>query len=341
MSAHNKNSDSQTESSNWRDVVAPYRGPTSHKSLWQLINTLIPYTLLMIAMYFSLRGSYFLTLLLAIPTAGFSVRLFIISHDCGHQSFFKSGRANDIWGELTALLVWTPYTYWKREHTRHHGSAGNLDRRGIGDIWTLTATEYANKPLPVRLGYRLYRNPMILFGVGPIFLFMIGYRYWAAWAGKAERLSILRTNLFLAAILLLCHYTIGLKAFFLIQLPVTLIGAAAGVWLFYVQHQFENVYWAHNDDWDFFSQAMQGSSYYKLPRLLQWFSGNIGFHHVHHLSPGIPNYHLERCHRENALFHTAPTITILSSLKTIGHRVWDERSRKMAGFGCLRQQTER
>jgi omega-6 fatty acid desaturase (delta-12 desaturase) len=323
------------EQQDWRSVVAPYRVSIAHKSIWQLANTLIPYTMLMVLMYLSLSGSYWWTLLLSIPAAGFGVRIFIISHDCGHQSFFKSGLANDIWGELTGLLVWTPYTYWKREHTRHHGSAGNLDKRGVGDIWTLTADEYLTKPWLTRLGYRLYRNPIVLFGLGPLFLFTIGYRYWAGWAGKSERLSVLRTNLFLAVILTLCHYTIGLKAFVLIELPVTLIASAGGIWLFYVQHQFEDVYWANADDWDFVTQALKGSSYYKLPRILQWFSGNIGFHHVHHLSPGIPNYLLERCHRENSIFHHAPRLTLWSSLKTIGHRVWDERKQKMVGFGRL------
>jgi omega-6 fatty acid desaturase (delta-12 desaturase) len=326
------------ESKNWRSVVAPYKGAIPQKSIWQLANSLIPYSALMVLMYFSLRASFWWTLLLSIPTAGFAVRLFIISHDCGHHSFFKSCRANDFWGELTGLLVWTPYTYWKREHSRHHGAAGNLDKRGVGDIWTLTATEYTAKPWLARLGYRLYRNPIVLFGLGPLFLFTIGYRYWASWAGRAERLSILRTNLFLSAILLLCHYTIGLKAFFLIEIPVTLIGSAAGIWLFYVQHQFEDVYWANAAEWDFVSQALQGSSYYKLPRILQWFSGNIGFHHVHHLSPGIPNYRLERCHRENSIFHHVPSLTLWSSLKTIGHRVWDEHHQKMVGFGRLKQQ---
>jgi omega-6 fatty acid desaturase (delta-12 desaturase) len=320
----------------WRAIVARYRGSALGHSIWQLANSLVPFLALLVLMYWSLRWSYLVTLLLAIPAAGFSVRLFIISHDCGHQSFFKSRRLNDFWGEVTALLVWTPYTYWKQEHARHHSTAGNLDRRGVGDIWTLTVSEYMAKPRIVRLLYRLYRNPIVLFGLGPIFLFTIGYRHWSAWAGRTERLSILRTNLFLAMVLVLCHYTIGLKAFLMIELPVTLLGSTAGVWLFYVQHQFEDVYWEENGRWDFFAQAIEGSSCYRLPRVLQWFSGNIGFHHVHHLSPRIPNYRLERCHRENPVFHRARELTLWTSLKSLGFRLWDERSRKMVGFRAIR-----
>ena len=320
----------------WRPIVAAYLEPILARSVWQLMNSLLPFAGLLVLMYWSLNWSYWITLLLAVPTAGFSVRLFIISHDCGHQSFFRSKRFNNFWGELTALLVWTPYTYWKNEHARHHSSAGNLDRRGIGDIWTLTVDEYVAKPWSVRFIYRLYRTPLVLFGVLPLFLFMFGYRYWESWAGRAERLSVLRTNLFIAMVLVLCHYTIGLKAFFMIELPLTALGASMGVWLFYVQHQFEDVYWEKSEEWDFATQAIEGSSCYKLPRVLQWFSGNIGYHHVHHLSPRIPNYRLERCHRENAVFQRASQITLWTSLKALRHRLWDERSRKMVGFDFIR-----
>jgi omega-6 fatty acid desaturase (delta-12 desaturase) len=286
-------------------------------------------------MYWSLSWHYAITLLLAIPAAGFAVRLFIISHDCGHQSFFKTKRMNTIWGSVTSFLVWTPYTYWKNEHARHHASSGNLDRRGIGDIWTMTASEYKSKRWPIRMAYRLYRNPVVLFGLGPVFLFTVGYRFWAPWCGKAERLSVLRTNLLLALMLLLSHYTIGLKAFFLVIIPPTALAASMGVWLFYVQHQFEDVYWARSDSWDFFHQAIAGSSYYRLPRLFQWFSANIGFHHVHHLSPRIPNYFLARCHLENPVFHKARELTLRSSLKLLRFRIWCERRRKMVGFGAV------
>ena len=323
--------------SEWESIVARYRGPDTLRSVWQLVNTLVPFLGLLSLMVWSLSGPYWVTLLLAVPAAAFGVRLFIVSHDCGHRSFFKSRRMNDFWGELTALLVWTPYTYWRNEHARHHSSSGNLDRRGIGDIWTMTVDEYAAAPRLTRLRYRLYRNPVLMFVLGPLYLFTIGYRFWGNWAGRAERLSILRTNLFLAMALVLCHYTIGLKAFLLIELPVTALAASAGVWLFYVQHQFEDVYWERADEWDFFAQAIEGSSCYRLPRVLQWFSGNIGFHHVHHLSPRIPNYRLERCHRENAIFHRARQLTLRQSLKALRYRLWDARTRKMVGFERVRE----
>ena len=326
----------------WREVVARYKGPVMAKSVGQLINTLVPYTVLMVLMYFSLRWSYLITLLLAIPAAGFGVRLFIISHDCGHRSFFKKKAVNDFWGTITASVMWTPYAYWRNEHARHHQSSGNLDRRGIGDIWTLTVSEYVAKPWPVRLVYRLYRNPLVLFGMASLLLFTVKYRFWnRSWAGPAERRSVLRTDLFIAAVLVLCHYTIGIKAFLLIQIPVTTIGTALGVWLFYVQHQFEDVYWEKGNQWDFFRQAIEGSSWFKMPRVMQWFSANIGFHHVHHLSPRIPNYRLERCHRENPIFHCANKLTVWTSLKSLGYRLWDEQSRKMVGFKAARSRRRR
>ena len=335
MNADTTETQTSPPASQWRSIVDRYRGPIPGRSAWQLINTLVPYAALLVLMHWSLGVSYLLTLLLAIPAAGFAVRLFIISHDCGHQSFCDSKRMNAFWGTITSLLVWTPYTYWKNEHARHHASAGNLDRRGTGDIWTLTAAEYTAKPWPLRLGYRAYRHPVTLFVIGPVFLFVVKYRFWKGWAGRAERLSVLRTNLVLAAILCACHYTIGLGTFLLIQLPITVLAAGLGVWLFYVQHQFEDVYWDHADNWDFFSQAIDGSSYYNLPRILQWFSGNIGFHHVHHLSPRIPNYRLAHCHRENPIFQRARQLTLRTSLKSLRYRLWDEQSRKMVDFRFL------
>jgi omega-6 fatty acid desaturase (delta-12 desaturase) len=316
----------------WKSIVARYSAPAVTKSTWQLVNTLVPYLALVALMIWSLRGPYWVTLLLAIPGAGLAVRLFIIAHDCGHRSFFKSRRANDFWGTIAAGFVLTPYVYWRNEHARHHLSAGNLDRRGIGDVWTLTVSEYEQKPAGVRFLYRLYRNPIMLFVIVPILLFLVGYRFWDKWAGKMERLSILRTNLAFAAVLAIAHYTIGLKALFLVQFPVLALAASAGVWLFYVQHQFENVYWSKDADWDFYRMAIEGSSFYRLPKVLQWFSGNIGYHHIHHLSPRIPNYKLERCHHENPLFHAARMLTPRDSLRTLRFRLWDEARRQMVGW---------
>lgn len=319
----------------WKRIVARYKGPLGFRSVWQLLNTFVPYFALLAVMVWSLRVSYIITLLLAIPAAGFAVRLFIIAHDCGHRSFFKTKRANDFWGSITSFFVLTPYVYWRNEHARHHASSGDLDRRGIGDIWTLTVSEYSSKPLGIRLLYRLYRHPFVLFALGPLFVFVVKQRYCSGgWTGRAERLSVLRTNLMLVSVLALAHYTLGLKALFLVQFPVVTLAATAGVWLFYVQHQFENGYWARAKEWDFFRMAIEGSSFYSLPRILQWFAGNIGYHHVHHLSPRIPNYRLAKCHRENSIFQSATTLTLRSSLQSVRFRLWDERHHKMVGFGC-------
>lgn len=328
--------DSVATGAAWRELIAKYKKPVLMKSVWQLVNTLVPYLAIVTLMYFSLNVSYWLTLALAVPAAGFMVRMFIISHDCGHRSFFKSKRANDFWGMIAATLVWTPYAYWRNEHARHHSTSGNLDRRGTGDIWTLTVGEYLALPWYKRVGYRLYRNPIVLFVLAPLFMFTLRYRFSSGWAGQVERRSVIRTNLLLLAVLLLAHLTIGIGAFLMIQMPVITLGSAVGIWMFYVQHQFEDVYWANSEDWDFFRQAIEGSSYYKLPKVLQWFTGNIGFHHVHHLSPRIPNYFLEKCHRELAFFSRANRITLLTSLKSMGLRLWDEKRRCMVGFSAAR-----
>ncbi|NQU40868.1 MAG: fatty acid desaturase [Lentisphaerae bacterium] len=317
-------------------MVSRYQVSSVARSTCQLVSTLIPYLALLGLMYWSLRWSYLITLLLAIPAAGFAVRLFVLSHDCGHHSFFKSKRWNDLWGSVCAFVVLTPYAYWRNEHARHHATSGNLDRRGVGDIWTLTVSEYLAEPRLVRLVYRLYRNPLVLFCVGPLYLFVIKYRFWAKWAGKADRRSVLLTNLSLVVVLLAIHYTIGLKALLMIQLPVLALASSAGVWLFYVQHQFEDVYWEKTAGWNFFRQAIQGASCYKLPRVLQWFSASIGYHHIHHLNPRIPNYRLEKCHRENDVFQFANVITLWTSLKSLRFRLWDEHSRRMVSLRGLR-----
>jgi omega-6 fatty acid desaturase (delta-12 desaturase) len=285
-------------------------------------------------MVLSLDVSYWLTLLLSIPTAGFLVRIFIIFHDCGHGSFFASRRANDLVGAFTGVLTFTPYHRWRRAHAVHHATAGDLDRREMGDVWTMTVMEYIEAPAVRRLGYRLYRNPVIMFTLGSWLSFLVFQRFWYR-EGKRERNSVLWTNLALLFIVVVASFTIGLKAYLLVQLPVLFLAATAGVWLFYVQHQFEGVYWERHENWDYMDAALRGSSFYKLPRLLQWFSGNIGFHHIHHLSPRIPNYNLEQCHNENPLFHIEP-VTLRSSLNSLGFRLYDEEHRRLVGFGHLK-----
>ena len=331
------NPNSALQSQSWQKAVAEYQTPHTWRSWWQVINTLVPFFLLLILMVLSLEVSYWLTLLLAIPTAGFFARTFIIFHDCGHGSFFKSKRANDTLGFITGILTLTPYYRWRHDHAVHHASVGDLDRRGVGDIMTLTVKEYQQKSGWDRLVYRVTRHPLALFTVGPLGLFLINNRFSTRTSGKRERYSVYWTNLALLVIVLLISVTIGLKAFFLVLLPVMILGTTAGIWLFYVQHQFEGVYWERHERWDYLSAALKGSSYYKLPRLLQWFSGNIGFHHIHHVSPRIPNYFLEKCHRDNPMFQGVKTLTLLSSMRCMFLSLWDEDKNELVSFGDLKK----
>jgi omega-6 fatty acid desaturase (delta-12 desaturase) len=319
----------------WRQAVAPYQNPDRKRSIWQLINTMIPYFFFWGAMLWSLDISYWLTLLLAFPAGGFMVRIFIIFHDCGHGSFFRSRRANEILGHITGIITFTPFQHWRHNHAVHHATAGNLDRRGTGDVWTATVEEYRSFQGWKRMLYRIYRNPIVMFIISPIFLFMIGHRFAGKQAKKRERFNVYWTNLILVGIMILAYLTIGIKAYFLVLLPIMWIGTAVGVWLFYVQHNFEGVYWERHKNWNFVEAGLQGSSFYKLPKLLQWFTGNIGFHHIHHLSPRIPNYLLERCHRENSILQVRP-ITLITSLKSLTYRLWDEKSHQLVGYKSLK-----
>jgi omega-6 fatty acid desaturase (delta-12 desaturase) len=274
---------------------------------------------------------------LAVLAGAILVRTFIIFHDCGHGSFFRSPKANHILGTITGVLTFTPYFHWRWEHAIHHSSAGDLDRRGTGDVWTLTVQEYLESSHWKRFAYRLARNPVVLFVVAPLFLFLIQQRVPSLKAPVRERYSVYGTNLALGAIAAGLIALFGLKAYLVIQLTVLITAAAAGVWLFYVQHQFEGVYWERSENWEYAEAALKGSSFYKLPRILQWFSGNIGFHHIHHLSPRIPNYNLEACHRAEPLFQSVKPVTLFSSFKSLTFRLWDERRRRLVGFGTLRQ----
>lgn len=328
-----KSNPSESPKLAWRKTVAPYENPNMWRSLWQVINSVVSYIFLWYLMYLSLQVSYWLTLLLAIIAAGFLVRAFIIFHDCGHGSFFKSQKANDILGTIIGVFTFTPYYYWRHDHAVHHASAGDLDRRKVGDIWMLTVNQYLGSSFWERVAYRAYRNPVVLFVVGPLFLFLIKYRFALRTPDKRERHSVYRTNLAIAVVVVLMSVVIGFKAYVLIQLPITMISSSAGVWMFYVQHQFEGVYWERHDNWDYVTAAIKGSSFYKLPKVLQWFTGNIGFHHIHHLGPRIPNYQLEKCHNENSLFERINPITLLSSLKSLTFRLWDEERHKLVGYG--------
>src|ERR1043166_5156167 len=320
----------------WKEIVARYQQPSLGRSIWQIVNTLVPYVLLWDLMYRSLAVSYWLTLPLAILAAGFHIRTFIIHHDCGHGAFFKSRQANDIWGFITGVLTFTPYYLWRWEHAIHHAHAGDLDRRGLGAVWTLTVQEYLEASHWKRFRYRLVRNPVVLFVVAPLFLFTVVHRFPLAKASPRERHSVHWTNLGILGMIAAMSLTFGFKAYLLIQLTVMAVAGGAGVWLFYVQHQFEGVYWQRHGEWDYLAAALEGSSFYKLPKVLQWFSGNIGFHHIHHLSPRIPNYNLEKCHNAEPLFQSVPPVTLFASFKSLTHRLWDDPHHRLVGFSYLR-----
>ena len=264
------------------------------------------------------------------------MRVFIIHHDCGHGSFFKSRMANDVLGFITGVLTFTPYYQWRGEHALHHSTAGDLDRRGTGDVWTLTVQEYLESSRWNRFLYRLARNPVVLFVIAPLFLFIVKHRFTSPKATRRERHSVYWTNLAVLALASGLSLIFGIKAYLVIQLTAMMVAGSAGVWLFYVQHQFEGVYWERRGAWDYTAAALQGSSFYKLPKVLQWFSGNIGFHHIHHLSSRIPNYNLEKCHDANPLFQSVKAVTLFPSLKSFTFRLWDEPRKKLVGYGHLR-----
>ncbi len=319
-----------------KDTVARFQTASLWRARWQLINSFLPYALLWFAMVRALVASYWAMLPIAILAAGFLVRIFIIFHDCGHGSFFKARRANNTTGVIAGLLLLTPYRHWRWQHALHHGTAGDLDRRGSGDIWTLTVQEYLNSSRWRRMAYRLARNPFVLFSIAPLYVFVIHHRFAASTAPTRERRSVHRTNLALLGITLGMSAVIGLKSFLLIQLTVSALAGALGLWLFYVQHQFEGAFWSRSADWNYAAAALRGSSFYKLPRILQWFTGNIGFHHIHHLSPRIPNYHLQKCHEADAFFGTIKPVTLLASLKFLTFRLWDEQRNRFVSFRQLR-----
>jgi acyl-lipid omega-6 desaturase (Delta-12 desaturase) len=323
---------SQPSTAEWKKMVIEYQKPSAPRALWQIANTLGPYALLWCLMYLSLTISWWITMPLAILAGGFLVRTFIIFHDCGHGSFFKSRTANGFWGFICGMLTFTPYHQWHGDHALHHATSSDLDRRGAGDLWTMTVREYLEASRWRRVAYRLARNPIVLFVIAPFYLFVIQHRFPKAKASRRERFSVYWMNLAILGVAVVMAAIFGLKAYLLIQLTALMVAGSAGIWLFYVQHQFEGNYWERRDKWDYVTAALQGSSFYKLPRVLQWFSGNIGFHHIHHLSPRIPNYNLEKCHRANPLFQTVKPVTLFSSFKSLTFRLWDEQRRKLVSY---------
>ncbi len=325
-----------TNISHLKKTVAPYEKTDTKLSIRQLLNTLAPLLALYFAAYQSLSISYWLTLPIVIVAAGFVIRTFIIFHDCCHQSFFKSRLANDILGTILGVITLCPYEQWKNTHSIHHATSSNLDKRGIGDIWILTVNEYIAAPLWQRLAYRIYRNPLVMFGLGPIYVFLLQYRFNRKGAKRRERIGNYLTNVLLVALYALLISVMGWKAFLLIQGPIFYLSGLFGIWLFYVQHQFEDSYFENQEEWSYVKAAVEGSSYYKLPKPLQWITGNIGFHHVHHLSPRVPNYHLEEAHMATPPLQHATTITLATSLGSLRYRLWDEHSKAFVSFKEIR-----
>jgi omega-6 fatty acid desaturase (delta-12 desaturase) len=320
----------------WKAIVARYQQPSLRRSIFQIVNSFVPYVALWYIMERTFEVSPWLVLPLSILAAGFLARIFIIHHDCGHGSFFKSQTANDVCGFITGVLTFTPYHFWRFEHAVHHAGSGDLDRRDLGSVWTMTVQEYLEAPWWKRFAYRTMRHPVVLLGIVPSFLFFVYHRFASARASKRDRYSVYWTNAAIVALGVMLSFLMGLKAYLLIQLSVMAIAATAGVWLFYVQHQFEGVNWQRHDKWDYTTAALQGSSFYKLPRILQWFSGNIGFHHIHHLNPRIPNYNLEKCHNEGLMFQQVKPLTLRSSLKSLSLHLWDESQNRLVGYRHLR-----
>lgn len=316
----------------WIEIVRKYQEPDLPKAVEQILTSVFLYVGLMIVMAFTIRISYW-TLLLVIPTAGFAVRTFIIFHDCGHQSFFgaKNKRANDVLGVITGILTFTPYHFWRRAHAMHHATVAKLDQRGKGDVWMLTVDEWNEASKWKKLIYRVYRNPLVLFTLGAWINMIVAQRIPFPGMDPQDKRSILLTDLALLLIGVSVILLFGWKAYLLIQILVMMIASSIGVWLFYVQHQFPGAYWARKGEWDYLSACLQGSSYYKLPEVLRFFTGNIGFHHLHHLSHLVPNYHLPRLYRQHPELAVEP-ITLRDTRKLLAIRLYDEGKRSYVGY---------
>lgn len=320
----------------WKEIVKRHQEPSTLRAVWQIANTLGPLALIWYLIYLSLPVSWWLVIPLAMIAGLFLVRIFIIFHDCGHGSFFKSRIANDVVGSITGLLTFTPFYQWRWDHAIHHATSGHLDKRGTGDLWTLTVEEYLASSRWRRFSYRLARNPFLLFVVAPVFVLLFKQRFPSAGANKRERESVQWMNLALLGMAIGLSAIFGIVPYLIVQVAALSVAGALGFWLFYIQHQFEGVYWEREEQWDYTAAALKGSSFYKLPRILQWFTGNIGFHHIHHLSARIPNYNLERCHKAHLMFQGVKPITLLASLQSLKFRLWDEQRKKLVGYRHLR-----
>ena len=316
----------------WREVLAPHMTPQLRPALLDVATSVVPYLGLMATMFLAFRISYLLVLALAIPAAGFLIRTFIVFHDCAHGSFLPSKRANAILGAVLGVVLYTPFAWWRHEHAVHHATTGDLDRRGVGDIETLTVREYYARSWRGRLRYRLFRNPFVMFVFGPLWVLVIGQRLVKHGMKPRLRRSVLGTDLSLAVVAVALCWLVGWKELLLVQSPPLLLAGAAGIWLFYVQHQFEDAYWQTSDTWSFDAAALQGSSHLALPRILRFFTGNIGLHHVHHLSARIPNYNLQAAHEAGGL-DGVTTLSLRDGLRAVRLKLWDEDRRRLVTFG--------
>jgi acyl-lipid omega-6 desaturase (Delta-12 desaturase) len=324
-----------------RKQIAPFEQSTTKQSIWQIINTLGPFIILWYLAYISLSVSYWLALIPAVFAAGFLTRIFIIFHDCTHHSFFKDRRANRIVGTIMGVLTLFPFDQWGHEHSVHHATSGNLDKRGTGDIWTLTVDEYLAAPFKLRFAYRFYRNPLVMFGLGPIYVFLLKNRFNRKGARKKEKNNTYLTNALIAVLATLLCLAVGWQSFLLVQGSIFMISGSVGIWLFYVQHTFEDSYFEENEEWEYVLAAVEGSSFYKLPKLMQFLTGNIGYHHVHHLSPRVPNYKLEMAHNNTQPLENVPTITLATSLRSLRFRLWDEESKNFVSFKDIKYLTKK
>jgi acyl-lipid omega-6 desaturase (Delta-12 desaturase) len=329
------------EGSIWKAIISRYNRPNRRMSILTIVDSFLPFVILWYVTYRFLSVSWLISLVLAIPTALFLVRCFIIFHDCGHGSFFKSRSWCNIVGSVFGVFLMTPYWKWTREHAIHHATVGNLDRRGVGDVETMTVSEYARAPRWKRFTYRLIRHPLFLFTIGSFFDFIILQRYQAQYKDKVhitgDAFSVYGTNLAIVLVFGTLAFFIGLPAVLFVQLTIMFFAASMGVWLFFIQHQWYGAYWVRHDQWDYATVALRAASHYKLPGILNWFTGNIGFHNVHHLSPRIPSYKLSRCYRENALFKMSHTLTIHQSFKTRHLKLWDEKNHMIVGFDAVKE----
>ena len=325
-----------TTDASLQKVLARYAVPRRGRAISNLLTSVAAYLGLIGASCVALRLSPWIAAGLSTLAAGFLLRTFIVFHDCAHGSFLPSKRTNALLGAALGVLVYTPFALWRREHAIHHATAGDLDRRGVGDVQTLTVDEYRARPWWGRLGYRLFRNPLVMFGLGPLWVVLLGPRI-VSWSSPSRmRRSVLGTDLALVVLVAAVCLLVGWQGFLVVQLPALLVSGSVGIWLFYVQHQFEDTYWQSSETWSYDDAALQGSSHLRLPRVLQYLTGNIGLHHVHHLSARIPNYNLQAAHDENAALHSVPTLSLLDGLRATRLKLWDERQRKLVGFRAAR-----